>query len=119
MLRAAHLAPPLVPSTKLMWIANTWSTYMAQSSRFEHSFAPYGENIAYIGPTTNFTQAALVAINMFYNEGPTGGHYVNLVWKSYKYVGIGVANNTKRTYVTFEFAASTPSRRRLPEVSEV
>lgn len=112
-LRAMHRAPPLIPTQKLNYIAGNWSTYMARSGRFDHSFSPYGENIAQVGSPDNHTQAAILAVKMAYAESaywnksnPTVGvgHFTQLVWFSSRYVGIGVANNSRRrTYVTFEF----------------
>ena len=103
LLRAIHHAPPLILSQKLNWVAGNWSEYMARSGRFDHSFAPYGENIARIGGT-NHTLAALRAVNMSYAEaGNMGGHFTQLVWKSSRFIGIGVANTSRVSYVTFEF----------------
>jgi len=111
-LRAIHHAPPLIPTAKLNGLATNWSTYMAATNRFDHSPYPYGENIGYVGPSTNFTDAAITVVNMCYAEFPTwnktktpnsAGHFTQLVWYSTRYIGIGVVGSSKRTYITFEF----------------
>jgi len=95
-----------------MWAAGNWSTHMAKINAFDHSPYPYGENIAIFGLTTNYTAAVIAATNMCYAEivawnathNPNmAGHFTQLVWRSSRYIGIGVANNSRNTYITFEF----------------
>ena len=112
-IRAIHHAPPVIPTAKLNWAAGNWSEHMAKTNKFDHSPYPYGENIAYIPINQNYTAGAIAAVNMFYaeksawlasNKTPnSAGHFTQLVWKSTRYIGIGIASNKKNMYISFEF----------------
>ncbi|CAF4183702.1 unnamed protein product [Rotaria sp. Silwood2] len=111
--RARHCAPPLVISQRLNQIAQSYAEHLAATSTFEHSGnqlenEPLGENL-YMQWIT-FGRApgsAREAVKGWYDEismhnfqrpkfSPKTGHFTQLVWKSSKKLGVGIAYSPDR-----------------------
>ncbi|CAF3090479.1 unnamed protein product [Rotaria socialis] len=113
--RARHCAPPLSIDKRLNQIAQSYAEHLAATSKFEHSGnklgkEPLGENL-YMQWMSNAqpTSSAKKAVKSWYDEvalhnfrRPTfsakTGHFTQLVWKSSKLLGAGIAFSAdKRT----------------------
>lgn len=98
--RKKHQAPPLKLDDKLNSYAQQWADELARTNTFRHrSERKYGENIA-MGSGDRYKEA----VKMWYDEvqnynfkrpGFTSGtgHFSQVVWKSSKTVGVGVATS--------------------------
>lgn len=120
--RARHCAPPLVISERLNQIAQKYAVYLAKTSTFEHSGnklndEPLGENLymKWISHGPVDVRAA-DAIKSWYDEismhnfdkpkySEKTGHFTQMVWKSTKKLGVGVAvsPNGKEVYVVTNY----------------
>ncbi|KAG4078725.1 hypothetical protein HA402_015315 [Bradysia odoriphaga] len=109
--RKKHNSPPLALSDKLNNVAQNWAQNMADSNEMEHSNGKYGENL-YMSSNTKLSDSAAVleATTQWYNENKKynyrfgkfssgTGHFTQVVWKSSKYMGIGVARSSRGVYV--------------------
>ncbi|CAF4512455.1 unnamed protein product, partial [Rotaria sp. Silwood2] len=106
--RARHCAPPLVISQRLNQIAQSYAEHLAATSTFEHSGnkfgdEPLGENLYMQWISAGRVKAsARDAMKSWYDEismhnfqrpkfSPKTGHFTQLVWKSSKKLGVGIA----------------------------
>ncbi len=106
--RARHCAPPLTISQRLNQIAQSYAEQLAATSTFEHSGnklgdKPLGENLYMEWISHGRVKAsAKKAVQNWYDEialhdfnNPTfskeTGHFTQMVWKSTKVMGTGVA----------------------------
>lgn len=84
---------------------------MARKNKLKHSKGKYGENI-YMSGDKKLTdsEAAIEATNLWFGEGTkynyrsggfssSTGHFTQVIWKSSKTFGIGVARSSKGVYV--------------------
>lgn len=106
--RAQHSAPPLTISRRLNQIAQAYADQLAATSRFEHSGNRLyneilGENL-YMewishGPVPVSTRTAMkswydeIGLYDFNNPGYSEetGHFTQMVWRSTKWLGVGMA----------------------------
>lgn len=117
--RALHCVPPIHWDTKVQTSAQNWSSYLANTNSFEHSRGKYGENLAMMyNPSlnTDASQDVISGINMWYDEitkydynnpgfSMETGHFTQLVWKSTKAIGVGVAKSAfSRVLVVMHFS---------------
>jgi len=106
--RARHCAPPLKISQRLNRIAQSYAEELAATSTFEHSGnklgdEPLGENLYMAWISRGRVQAsAKAAVKSWYDEialhnfkkpkfSKETGHFTQMVWKSTKTMGTGVA----------------------------
>eukprot|EP00794_Sanderia_malayensis_P015913 gene15913-17513_t len=119
-LRALHVGTdPLVWDTSLASSAQLWAQHLVQLGSMKHSYVQgEGENIYY--SKSKHVGACADAALAWYNEikdynynspGFSGatGHFTQLVWKSSKKVGVGIAtsapdaNGYKTTYIVAKY----------------
>jgi len=95
-------------------MAQKWAEHIARSGKFEHSRNKgYGENIAMRWSSKkdgNLGKLVKQAVNDWYNEvsqynyknpNPSGGtgHFTQVVWKSSKSLGLGLAFKGNSVYI--------------------
>ena len=116
--RAIHSAPPLTISHRLNLIAQNYANYLAKNSKFEHSRNRFGnetlgENL-YMqwiseGPVPISSRTTVASwyseINDYDFKRPKyseeTGHFTQMVWKSTKRIGIGIALSSNGREVYF------------------
>ena len=105
--RAEHGSPPLTLDERVSGVAQDYANRLASSGILEHSGGPYGENL-YMAEGMEVTGATAVedwyAEIKDYNFSKPGfsertGHFTQVVWKSSKQLGVGIACNGSKTYV--------------------
>lgn len=116
--RSYHCSPETQWSTTVQTSAQNWADFLAKNNAFYHSFGKYGENLAIMfdeSAQEDKTNITINAIKSWYSEvenydfdnpgwGWSTGHFTQLVWKSTKYVGVGIAvNSFKRVIVVMQF----------------
>ena len=101
--------------------AQQWAEYLAKTGSFQHSpdtNPPIGENIAMSWASySQKNNGALVkeAVNNWYNEvsqysysnpgfGMNTGHFTQVVWKSSKYLGLGLAVKGNSVYIVGNYS---------------
>jgi uncharacterized protein YkwD len=101
--RAKHDAPPLVLSTQLNDVAQQYAEQLARTNRLVHSGnTHYGENLYAFGSSGQALPRPEAVVDRWYSEIKnynfnkpgfhTGtGHFTQLVWKSSKELGMGIA----------------------------
>jgi len=82
--------------------ARDWSRQMAESGRFEHSTAPYGENIAFTSNTQLSASEAAELFHRLWLDSP--GHYANMTNDGYLTAGIGIYLTERGWYGTHVFS---------------
>ncbi|HEY3739852.1 MAG TPA: CAP domain-containing protein [Bryobacteraceae bacterium] len=106
--RAAVGLRPLVWSTKLASFAQDWANHLANSNRFEHRpHNPYGENLAAFteGDPAFGARLWLGEKKDYHGEAVDGknfkkiGHYTQMVWRTTRYVGYGIARRRDGMWV--------------------
>jgi uncharacterized protein YkwD len=121
--RAGHGIPALNWNPALISAAgghNGWMAYYDQLSHQlsgEHSLAyripaagytPWSAIAENLAVTTNLSISGVTAVETnMYNEGPTGGHYLNLMNPTYRDVGVAVTFDAQHSlaWVTIDFGA--------------
>ena len=117
--RARHCAPPLTISERLNKIAQSYAEHLAATSTFEHSgnrlgAEALGENL-YMqwisrGQVEVSTKAAMkswyddeIVLHDFKHPkfSKETGHFTQLIWKSTKKLGVGVALSPNKREVLF------------------
>ena len=120
--RARHGAPSLTISRRLNAIAQSYAEHLAATSKFEHSGNKLGkerlgENLYMEWISAGHVKAsAKAAVRNWYDEialhnfdrptySPATGHFTQLVWKSTKNLGVGVAfsPNGREVYVVTNY----------------
>ena len=100
--RAKHGVPPLSLNNKLNRLAQQWAEHLLSKSHLEHRpNNNNGENIFRCQKSWAPAPQAQEAVDSWYNEirnytfgrepGPGTGHFTQVVWKSSKEIGVGVA----------------------------
>jgi len=114
--RACHGSPPLTINQDLNKIAQTYAEHLAATSKFEHSGNEYngkslGENLYMQWISHGHVKAdAKAAVKNWYDEiklhnfdrpkfSKETGHFTQMVWKSTKTMGVGVAFSPDRQEV--------------------
>lgn len=114
-LRAKHSAAPLTLNPAISQYAQEWANNLASRNVMQHrSNNRYGENLyACFGKTNVSGEEAVIS---WYNEikdyrfgqaspspGPVVGHFTQVVWKSSKQLGVGIARNGNNVYVVCNY----------------
>ncbi|MEM8641221.1 MAG: CAP family protein [Cyanobacteria bacterium P01_G01_bin.54] len=112
--RAEHQSPALGSSAALNEAAQDWAETLAKKGEFQHSDSDDGENL-YVEYTTAASLdpefLANQAVKSWYDEvadydfsnpgfSSETGHFTQVVWKSTRYVGCGVAQGIKTIEAT-------------------
>lgn len=106
--RAAVGLPPLQWSPKLASFAQEWANHLANSGKFEHRpHNPYGENLAAFteGDAAYGATIWLSEKKAYHGEALDGrnfkkvGHYTQMVWRTTRYVGYGIARGRNGMWV--------------------
>lgn len=111
--RQKHGAPPLVMDERLNNLAQNWANRMAATGQFQHRpNNKFGENLAYY---ENVKVDGRTPVQGWYDEiefydynrpvfSEKTGHFTQLVWKSTRKVGCGVAQaRGGRVYVACNY----------------
>jgi glioma pathogenesis-related protein 2 len=108
--RAKHGVPPLVLSTQLNDVAQHYAEQLARTNQLVHSGNKYyGENLYAFGSSDPGLPRAEAVVDRWYSEIQnydfnkpgfhTGtGHFTQLVWKSSKELGMGIAQAADGTW---------------------
>ncbi|TMW54435.1 hypothetical protein DOY81_000427 [Sarcophaga bullata] len=111
--RAKHSCGPLVLNKQLNNLASEWAKHLANTNTLQHrKNNKYGENLYMstgIGKKTH-----VLAVQSWYEEvqnynfnrpgfSPNTGHFSQVVWKTTKELGVGVATKGDRTWVVCNY----------------
>ena len=108
--RAKHGAPPLILSSQLNDLAQQHAEQLARTNRLVHSGnTRYGENLYAFGSSSQALPRPEAAVDRWYGEkqsynfnkpafGTGTGHFTQLVWKSSKELGMGIAQAADGTW---------------------
>jgi glioma pathogenesis-related protein 2 len=108
--RAKHGVPPLVLSTQLNDVAQHYAEQLARINQLVHSNnTHFGENLYAFGPSGQALPRPETVVDRWYSEIQnynfdkpgfhTGtGHFTQLVWKSSKELGMGIAQAADGTW---------------------
>ncbi|XP_066258178.1 uncharacterized protein [Euwallacea similis] len=104
--RKRHGVPPLELDKSISKVAEEWAKYLASKNKLEHRpQSNYGENIYCLySSDSNFKINGNTPVDSWYEEiknhafsrEPSdlkSGHFTQVIWKSSKYVGVGVAKS--------------------------
>ena len=104
--RRLHGSPDMTWDDTISVFSNSWATYLATNSLFEHSTnKTYGENLAYFqGYDSDVMALTKKSIDLWYDEiklydfnnpgySSATGHFTALIWKASKEMGFGYAYN--------------------------
>ncbi len=102
--RAKVGTPPLAWSDKLAVMAQRWATTLIQRGTLEHQGGQFGENLFEISgghATPSSVVSAWMSEEANYNHETNSckgrcGHYTQVIWRSTKLVGCGVARAGER-----------------------
>ncbi len=110
--RAQVRVAPLVWSSRLAMIAQTWATHLAVTRQFVHRpKSPYGENLFQINGISATsgrvvqawaTEASLYDYRLNRCRGVCG-HYTQIVWRGTKEVGCAVARGKQQEVWVCEY----------------
>ncbi len=100
-LRVSLGLTPLVRDTTMDEFARSWSAEMGSTGNFEHSDAPYGENIAFASDTSQSGVWAAETFNTNWIDSP--GHYANMTNANYTTIGVGIVLTDNGWYGTHVF----------------
>ena len=94
---------PLVWSTELASYAQNWANFLVANKLFQHSYGPYGENLA-AGPLTDSQLVDLWGAEKQYfkcgtfpdvsTNGAVVGHYTQMIWPDTEECGCGIASRS-------------------------
>ncbi|XP_002064841.3 Golgi-associated plant pathogenesis-related protein 1 [Drosophila willistoni] len=110
--RAMHGCPALTINNELNKLAQDWANHLRDKNAMSHRPNPkYGENIFLSG---GMDVTGDLPVEMWYREiisynfdksdfTPTSGHFTQLIWKSCKEMGSGVARKADRTWVVCNY----------------
>ncbi|KAH8352469.1 hypothetical protein KR084_004375 [Drosophila pseudotakahashii] len=110
--RAMHGCPALTINAELNKLAQEWANHLRDQNTMAHRPNPkYGENIFLSG---GMDVTGDLPVEMWYREinsydfqkgqfVPTAGHFTQLIWKSSKEMGSGVARKADRTWVVCNY----------------
>lgn len=114
-LRAKHSAPPLTLNPAISRYAQEWANNLAARNTMQHrTSGKYGENLYACFGKVDVTGEE--AVRSWYNEikdyrfgqsNPSNfsqvGHFTQVVWKSSRELGVGIAKNGKNVYVVCNY----------------
>ena len=116
--RSYHCVPSLAVNANLTNYAQNWSNTLAKNNRFNHSYGPYGENLALIGVgarnTDDKTSVVINAIDLWYSEiryynwsnpmyNSKTGHFSQVIWKTTQEVGFAISAHPRGIIITSEY----------------
>ncbi|KAG7476793.1 hypothetical protein MATL_G00086690 [Megalops atlanticus] len=115
--RADHGAPPLTLSRDLCRTAQEWADHIMSTQTLQHSDTENGENLYYAFSSSKRTLNGKEAVDSWYSEvkdydfskpGPSRGkpvgHFTQVVWKSSKEVGVGLATDGHTVFVVGQYS---------------
>ncbi|MEU3964672.1 CAP family protein [Streptomyces buecherae] len=135
--RARHGVPPLVLDPEISRWAQEWAERMATTGDFAHRpNNKYGENLHYAWSSDGASPSGAQVADAWYNQirdypyfgrepdmstFSTWGNFTQVVWKSSRGMGVGLAKARNKTYVVVnydppgnyvgQFAANVPAPR--------
>ncbi|KAI7801485.1 putative golgi-associated plant pathogenesis-related protein 1, partial [Triplophysa rosa] len=115
--RRKHQAPDLTLSDTLCASAQLWADHIFSKKRMEHSDTDNGENIFYAFSSEPKKPTGKKPVDTWYSEikdynfeksgyQPKTGHFTQVVWKSTKEVGVGLATDGRTVYVVGQYSPS-------------
>ncbi|XP_066569301.1 GLI pathogenesis-related 2 isoform X2 [Amia ocellicauda] len=113
--RKKHGAPPLTLSRSLCQSAQSWADHLLSIKTMQHSDTENGENLYYAWSSSPKNLTGKEAVDNWYSEikdynfcnpgfGGNTGHFTQVVWKSSKEVGVGLATDGATTYVVGQYS---------------
>ena len=113
MYRVRHQSPPLAWSLKLQESAQIWAETLAREGRLEHGgHEGVGQNLAFCAGKLTGVQACKLWYDELRAPGYTfeqpgfthgTGHFTQVVWRTSKLLGIGIAQGVEGTYVVAHY----------------
>lgn len=108
--RAMHGAKPLQLNSRISQEAQKWAEHLLTLKTLKHSDTSYGENIWAKTGSPSITVAGQEVADSWYKEEknynfskpghqPDTGHFTQMVWKTSKEVGVGVASSGKGMFI--------------------
>uniref|UniRef100_A0A4W5RB06 GLI pathogenesis-related 2 n=2 Tax=Hucho hucho TaxID=62062 RepID=A0A4W5RB06_9TELE len=112
--RSQHGALPLVLSPALTREAQDWAAHLVSINTLMNSGKGHGENIFYCSGSSTATPTGSDVAESWYNEiekynflspgfQSGAGNFTQMVWKSSKQVGVGLATNGRGTFIAVAF----------------
>ncbi|XP_002667823.1 Golgi-associated plant pathogenesis-related protein 1 [Danio rerio] len=112
--RHQHQAPPLVYREDLCRAAQKWAEHMLSKKSLGHSETENGENVYYSFSSVKKTPTGKEAVDSWYSEikdynfaksghQPKTGHFTQVVWKSSKELGVGLATDGNTVFVVGQY----------------
>ncbi|XP_036000594.1 uncharacterized protein glipr2 isoform X2 [Fundulus heteroclitus] len=112
--RALHHAPPLEYNDELNEAAQKWADHCLKKMTLGHSKTDDGENVFYSQSTRIVKPTGKEAVDAWYGEikdydfskpqhQPRTGHFTQVVWKSSKELGVGLATDGRTVFVVGQY----------------
>uniref|UniRef100_A0AAY4EJ34 SCP domain-containing protein n=1 Tax=Denticeps clupeoides TaxID=299321 RepID=A0AAY4EJ34_9TELE len=112
--RQKHGAPPLTMSRELSRSAQKWAEKLLAAKILKHSDTDDGENLFYASSSSPKKYSGNEAVDKWYNEiekykfsrpgfQSSTGHFTQVVWKSSKELGLGVATDGRTIIVVGQY----------------
>ncbi|XP_028828806.1 GLI pathogenesis-related 2 isoform X2 [Denticeps clupeoides] len=112
--RQKHGAPPLTMSRELSISAQKWAEKLLAANILKHSDTDDGENLFYASSSSPKKYSGNEAVDKWYNEiekykfsrpgfQSGTGHFTQVVWKSSKELGLGVATDGRTIIVVGQY----------------
>ncbi|KAI1882369.1 hypothetical protein AGOR_G00249970 [Albula goreensis] len=113
--RAKHGAPPLTLSPGLCRSAQAWADHLLATKKMQHSRTDNGENLYYAWSSVPNDPSGKEAVDQWYSEikdynfrnpgfKSGTGHFTQVVWKSSKEVGVGLATDGNTVFVVGQYS---------------
>ncbi|KAM9324102.1 uncharacterized protein PAF06_000100 [Gastrophryne carolinensis] len=108
--RAMHGAKPLQLNSRICQDAQKWAEHLLTLKTLKHSDTSYGENIWAKTGSPSITVTGQEVADSWYKEEknynfskpghqPDSGHFTQMVWKTSKEVGVGLASSGKGMFI--------------------
>ena len=116
--RQLHGVPDFQISDEIADNAQRWADYLASTERFKHSPTNLGENLAmYLNDSEDDDKFFDKAVNSWYSEidlydfnnpgfSISTGHFTQVIWKSSKMIGSGIARSSRYVYIVTQYSPS-------------
>ncbi|XP_056625908.1 Golgi-associated plant pathogenesis-related protein 1 [Triplophysa dalaica] len=115
--RRKHQAPDLILSDTLCASAQLWADHIFKVKRLEHSATENGENIFFVSSSEPKKLTGKEPVEHWYSEikdynfeksgyQENTGHFTQVVWKSTKEIGVGLATDGREFCVVGEYSPS-------------
>ena len=116
--RQLHGVPDFQISDEIADNAQRWADYLASTERFKHSPTNLGENLAmYLNDSEDDDKFFDKAVNSWYSEidlydfnnpgfSISTGHFTQVIWKSSKMIGSGIASSSRYVYIVTQYSPS-------------